>query len=416
MSEITLYSRDNAGNILSWECTVVNKGTSVSLYMNRGRVDGARQISYENNIVGKQGRSDYEQGESRLTSRANKKKRGGYIQLTDEQQRHVDTYTDNIDKINYLQEFIPQYREDADGNAKPMKAAQYYRKKPNWTDPYGVVWKDRKYFYILNPSEPKEKGAVVAKFPMIGQPKINGVRGLLKRVGDKVLATSKDGLPYKAISHITDWCEDNLDIFGEEGETLLDGEFYIEGEPLQIIQSAVKSFDFNTPRVVFVLFDLAIPDFTNIERWQHIKNEIRLDLNSPIERIKTFKVRSDEEAQRLCDKFISQGYEGIILRDREAMYGFGSRRNNMLKLKRTISEDFTIVRIIPQPKGELGMFVCKHKGKEFKVNPTFSDSEKALLLLHPSNYIGKKLQTTFYEWTMDEKPLHIIEPVIRDYE
>ena len=98
------------------------------------------------------------------------------------------------------------------------------------------------------------------------------------------------------------------------------------------------------------------------------------------------------------------------------MYGFGSRRNNMLKLKRTISEDFTIVRIIPQPKGELGMFVCKHKGKEFKVNPTFSDSEKALLLLHPSNYIGKKLQTTFYEWTMDEKPLHIIETVIRDYE
>ena len=395
----------------------INKGTSCSLFMSRGRVDGAKQISYEHNIIGKQGRDNYEQAESRLASRANKKKRGGYIELSKGEQGVLDNTKTVEEQILVLDVLVPSIRTDLDGNAKPMKAAQYYRKKASWTDPYGKLWKDRKYFYITNPYEQKEKGAVVAVFPMSGQPKINGVRAFL-RVGEDgaVILTSKEGLIYLAPNHINIWAQQNIDIFGEKGELILDGELYIEGEPLQTIQSAVKSYDMNTPRVKFVLFDIAIAGFTNAERWSHIKTEIRLDLNSPIERIKTFKVRNDNEAQRLCDKFIAQGYEGIILRDREAMYGFGQRRNNMLKLKRTISEDFSIIRIVPQPKGELGMFVCMYKGKEFKVNPTFSDSEKALLLLNPSDYIGKKLQTVFYEWTMDEKPLHIIETIIRDYE
>ena len=413
MQEITLYSRDNAKNVLSWECTIINRGQDCSLYMSYGRIDGARQLRYEHNIVGKQGRTDYEQAESRLASRANKKKRGGYMELTEEQKYAVDNSPNPYQSIDDL---VPQERTDLDGNAKPMKAAQYFRSQKSWEDPYGKVWKDRKYFYLLNPYEQKEKGAVVAQFPMLGQPKINGVRGLLKLLEGTTVATSKEGLVYSAMTHITDWCNQNKDIFGDEGDIILDGEFYIEGESLQTIQGAVKSYDMNTPRVTFQLFDLAISDFTNIERWSHIKNEIRLDLNSPIQRIRTYRIKSDAQAQAFCDEFISRGYEGLILREEEAMYGFGSRRNNMLKLKRTISREFAIIRVIPQPKGELGMFICSHKGNEFKVNPTFSDSKKALLLLTPLNYIGKKLQTVFYEWTLDDKPLHIIETVIRDYE
>ena len=251
---------------------------------------------------------------------------------------------------------------------------------------------------------------------MEGQPKINGIRSLLSKIDNVVRLTSKEGLEYKAPSHIVKWAEENDEIFGEEGEVILDGELYIEGESLQTIQSAVKSVDFNTPRLKFILFDIAIDNASNELRWEHIKNEIRLDMNSPIERIKNYTVFNDMGAQKLCDMFIKQGYEGIILRDKKANYGFGSRKNNMLKLKRTISEDFKIIKVIPQPKGKLGMFVCRHKNVEFKVNPTFSDSDKALILLHPSDYIGKKLQTDFYEWTLDEKPLHIVRTVIRDYE
>ena len=74
------------------------------------------------------------------------------------------------------------------------------------------------------------------------------------------------------MTHINDWCNQNKDIFGSEGDLILDGEFYIEGESLQTIQGAVKSYDMNTPRVTFVLFDIAVEGATNAERWEHIKN------------------------------------------------------------------------------------------------------------------------------------------------
>jgi len=417
MQEIKLYSRDENKNILMWECYIINKGVTCSLFMSSGLLDGARTINYEHNIVGKQGRDNYEQAESRLKSRANLKKRRGYIELTVEQYREVEV---SQDKNWTLDDIVPMTRLDADGNAKVMKASQYYRSKPNWTDPYGKFWKNRKYFYLQNPYEPKEKGAVIPDFnnkEYSGQCKINGVRAFIRVRKGKVIITSKDGLVYNAVNHINEWCENNQDLFGEDNTIILDGELYIYGESLQVIQSAVKSVDLNTPRVIFILFDIAVEDFTNAERWQHIKNEIRIDLNAPMERVITYKVRSDIEAQRLCDKFIGLGHEGIIIRDKAAPYGFGSRKVNMTKLKRTISKEFTIVRVIPQPKqNHLGMFVCTHKGKEFKVNPTFTDNEKIQLRKHSAIYIGKKLQTSFYEWTDDEKPLHIIETVIRNYE
>jgi ATP-dependent DNA ligase len=301
-----------------------------------------------------------------------------------------------------------------------MKAAQYYTKKTNWIDPYGKLWKERKYFYILNPKEPKEPKAIAAKFPMMIQPKVNGVRAFLylDEEGNAKLK-SKDGLIYTAPSHITDWVNMNIDLIGKDNTIIFDGELYIHGENLQDIQSAVKAYNINTPRVKFILFDLAIPDMNNLERWKTLKEIYAkyASLDTPLELIRTFMISTDEKTQEVTDQFIEQGYEGSILRSPNAEYGFGSRKNTMLKLKRCISMDFDIVRISRQPKRpDLGMFECVYKGKEFTVNPTFSEEDKAKLLISPYDYIGKKLQTRFYEWSNDNKPMHVIETVIRDYE
>ena len=162
MEEITLYSRNNAGNILIWECTVINKNETCSLYISRGLLFGEKTISYEHNIVGKQGRTHYEQAQSRLISRANKKKRAGYIEFSGTDKETIKSTIDSKNLVDYLESLIPKYREDAEGNAKPMKAAQYYRSAkdktkdengkvvtlPYWTDPTGKQWKDRKYYYI----------------------------------------------------------------------------------------------------------------------------------------------------------------------------------------------------------------------------------------------------------------------------
>lgn len=421
--EKTLYCKDNAGNVLIWEIKIINKNETCSLAINRGRLGGAMQLNWEHNIVplnvGKSNETTaYEQAESRLKSRVKKKKRSGYVELTDEQLEKIQD-VDLVQTTMYLKKVLPNERLDLDGFAKPMKASQYFRSKKNWVDPYGKLWSDRKYFYIANPYEPKEPKSIVANFPMMIQPKINGVRAFLYLDNGEARLKSKDGLIYKAPNHITDFANMNIDMFGEDGDIIFDGELYINGEQLQDIQGAVKSYNMNTPRVKFILFDLAIPDVSNIDRWKLLKEIYSkiYTLDTPLETVRTFMINSDEYAQVHTDNFIEQGYEGSILRNPKSEYAFGSRKVNMLKLKRCISMDFDIVRIVTQAKRpDLGMFECVYKGNEFVVNPTFSEEDKAKLLLTPSYYIGKKLQTRFYEWSNDNKPMHVIETVVRDYE
>ena len=424
--KINLYAKDSKGNLLIWSCWILNKVKSCSLGISRGRVDGNKVITWEHNIVPKNvGRSNettaYEQAESRLKSRVNRKKKRGYVELTLEQTAFVDRLN-NLEIIEYLSPIISNERLDEEGFKKPMLAAQYYKSKKDWLDPTGKLWKDRKYYYILNPHAPKEKGAIAPKFPMMLQPKINGVRAFLYLDENKqAKIKSKEGLIYDAPVHITDWANMNIDIFGSDGSYILDGELYIHGESLQVIQSAVKARNLDTQRVKFTWFDIAIEGFSNKDRWQSIKTlkSIYIDkyLGLPIEVVSTKLVKTDETTQKLTDEFISQGYEGSILRNLDANYGFGSRKNNMLKLKRSISEDFMIIDVIPQSKRpDLGMFLCSHNGVEFTINPTFDLDGKIAIMLFPDTYKGKLLQTSFYEWTDANKPLHIIDTVVRDYE
>lgn len=420
-----LYVKDDKGNILVWGIKIEDKHSSCTLIMNRGRFGGAQSLTFENDIVPKNvGKSNentaYEQAMSRFNSRMNKKLKAGYIDLSEEESRNLSLMSTEEDQENYLKNVIPDSRTDAEGFVKPMKASQYFKSKPNWIDPTGKLWKNRKYFYLENPHAPKEKGYSSVVFPSIIQPKINGVRAtiFLDEEG-KCIIKSKEGLRYSNLSHIENFINTNCYLFGEEGDYVLDGELYIHNELLQDIGSAVKKVNFNTPRVRFVIFDIANESLTNLDRIKILHKKIKplVPLDSPVEILRSITVNSDEQVQNYTDEFIKQGYEGSIIRNPDSEYQFGKRRINMLKLKRLISFDFRIISIIPQQKQpKLGMYLCRHKGKEFTINPTKSDSFKEKLLLNRSQYIGLKVQTDFYEWTKEEKPFHIVNTVIRNYE
>lgn len=425
MRNKTLYAKDSVGNVLEWHIEIFPKSNNeADLFMSYGRLGGNKTLKWERNIQGKNiGKSNetnsIEQAEKQLESRVKDKKKRGYLDILEEDMRILE-YASSEELEKYLKEYLPENRLDEEGFIKPMKANQYFKSKKNWIDPYGQIWKDRKYFYLQNPYEPKEKGAIAIDFPCFIQPKINGVRAFIYFTEEGIKVKSKEGKSYNTLHHIEDFSNLNNDMFEYEGQELIfDGELYIHGEALQDISSAVKAANINTPRVKFVLFDLAIEGYTTLQRLTIIKNHIKpkLNENTPIESIKTFIVNKDFTTQMLTQKFIEEGYEGSILRSKEEEYQFGKRTKYMVKLKRLISHDFTIKGVIPQPKNKkLGMYVCSYKGKTFKINPTQSEEYKALLLLNKGEYIGKKLQCSFYEWTNDNKPFHIIETTVRDYE
>lgn len=435
----TLFKKDSKGTILQWDASVGQDLSGVHILIKYGELDGKLVEKKRENIQGKNlnkanETSAIQQASLEVDALYKKKRREGYRSFEDLGYKEEAGNPEQLSVVGFLTANLKFDTRDLEDNLKPMKAQQYFRSKKDkgketWTDPTGKVWDDRKYYYLLNPNVEKEPNSIIMKFPCLIQPKINGVRATISLDDTgKVQILSKDGLRYN-LPLVEEEFQANSEIFTRfttEQDTnvtdiIFDGELYIHGESLQNISSAVKKHNINTPRVKFIVFDLAIPDYTNLERFRLLKELLQFTtetLNSNIEYIKTFRVENDKEVQDKTDKYIEQGYEGSILRNSQGLYAFGKRPQDMCKLKRTITKEFTIIDIIPQDVNpNLGMFVCKTKdGEEFSVTPKMNESEKQVLLYTKQNYIGKQLTCTFYEYTDLGKPFHIIDNLIRDYE
>ena len=350
----------------------------------------------------------------------NTKQREGYKRLSELVEEHPTIiYTHPKEKA--LDLILPTYNTDISGNEIPMKCQQYYRSKKDFVDKTGKKWDDRKYYYLLNPYADKRNDALIIHFPCYIQPKVNGVRAFIKLVNDKVKIFSKKGLEYN-LPHISEWFNSRKYLFGD-GDIIFDGELYIPGEHLQNISSAVRAMQLNTTLVKYYMFDIAIEDLSQKERFALLyspimKNTIQQDLNSPVVLVETRSVGEDKRVQELTDIFIKQGYEGSVCRSFDRLYQFGKRPQSIVKLKRTTSAEFPITDVISQEVDQsLGLFVCSTlDGKEFKVTPRGNENYKKEVLLKASSFIGKQLTCVFYEYTEDGLPYHIIDNIVRDYE
>jgi hypothetical protein len=453
---ITLYARDSKGKILQWNIEVQNNNNSIDIKKSYGEYNGSQAIRWERDIkgvnLGKANETNaWEQAINKCTSYTKRKIKTGYITLEEAKDIYIEEESKpslrilasvkDIDPLSAdLNKYIPKNRTDKDGDIKPMKCQQYYRsakdtyidedgkkKKRNyWTAPDGTVYSDRKYYYMNNPYIEKESGAIIQKFPCIGQPKINGIRGVVKNE-DKVTIKSKEGTVYN-VPQIIDFLNLNSDIFSygvndqDFLQLILDGELYIHGELLQDIRSAVVKHNLNTSRVKLILFDLAIEELDNLDRWKiikkHIKPKLDQHLNCPIEIIQSVIINNDEEAQAYTDKCIKLGFEGAIFRNKTNIYAFGGRPMSITKLKRKIDKEFKITNIVPQEKdSSMGNYTCiTPEGLYFDVTPRGTDDFKRFLLNNKQTVIGKNLTIAFYEYTKDKKPFHILNNLIRDYE
>lgn len=420
----TLYKKDSKGKILKWKAEVNQDAFGVSIHIEYGEYDGKQVQEKRTDIKGKNinksnETSPFQQAHLDVQSLYAKKKKRGYKSLSDLKYSNDDAFA-ATNVYQFLVNNLSINTTDDKGVLKPMKCQQYYRSKKNWIDPSGKEWDDRKYYYLANPNAPKEKNSIIIKFPCLIQPKINGARAFIRMVDGEIKITSKDGLDYN-LPHISDWFKANVNWEELEENVIFDGELYIHGEPLQTISSALKAYNFNTPRLQFVCFDLAIENIPQLERIksmkQILKNSEQL-IETPVFYITTNKIGNDEIAQKFTDDYIKGGFEGSVLRAIDNVYGFGKRPVTIVKLKRCMDAEFKIVDIIPQDKRpDLGLYVCRTKeGKEFKVTPHMSNDEAERLLILKHDYIGKMLTCTFYEYTEDGKPFHVNNSVIRDYE
>ena len=237
--------------------------------------------------------------------------------------------------------------------------------------------------------------------PFYVQPKLDGVR----------LLVSKDG----GISR-TGKIIPGTEILGKglvKGE-YLDGEAYDPNMTFEELTSTFKTEPLKLKFHVFDYFDINNPALPFSDRMIHLRG-IK---NPHYEVVETFEVDKHENMKGYHDMFMSQGYEGTMIRDRTSVYEIGKRSNYLLKYKDFRTDEYEIVDVKEGTGREKGtaIWVCKTGDQHFSVRPEGTLETRKGYLKEKDKYIGKQLTVRYQNLTALSIPRFPVGVAIRDYE
>lgn len=294
-------------------------------------------------------------------------------------------------------EILGEHKTDASGIKKPMLAKDTAKITPD-----NKLWR-KKWF---------------------ASRKYDGVRCMLywDDKSKEVKTASRGGLNYDAAtSHIRNNNEIK-EYFSRNTTMVLDGEIYVHGHSLQEISGTARLDEFDEKRcsvLEYHCYDVAVEKIPFKDRVQ-ILNEISeiLNGNSVIKFVDHCEITSYEEAKRLHDQWVNEGYEGAILRNPDDDYGFGKRSSSMIKLKEFKEEEFEIIGHKLGLRGSEDMvFVLKTKsGIEFEAKPIGDRSKKEDYVNNIDSIVGRFGTVKYFNLTDDGTPFLPVFKVVRDYE
>lgn len=266
--------------------------------------------------------------------------------------------------------------------------------------------------------------------PVWLQPKFNGVRALYQNGRFQ----SREELPWnqKVLAHLS---EPLLSMFPND-RTILDGELYVHGWPLQRINGAVAinrtEPSEDTIQVGYYVFDKVSFDKPFFIRFQEIEGTIRQLQHPSIFAATTVTPPTREWVEDFYAHTVSEGFEGIMYRlglcpyttpkqPREDGRGFLSDKNNrtwhLLKRKSWMDGEFECVGVEEgegKRRGMVGSFVCSIPDYEvngiiqsyttFNVGSGLTDSEAKHYFEHPPT--GRKIKVKFLTYTRDGVPFN----------
>ncbi len=372
-----LYAKASTGKIKTWQIAVTKEedGTAV-IWTNHGYVDGKMQlkpkpIKVGKNIGKKNETTPYDQALSEALS-AHKKKI--------EQKKYItEIPTDDNEPDIYL----------------PMLAKKL---KESWV-----------------------------KFPVMTQPKLNGVRCLAKKIDELTIDyRSRKFKSYNdTLGHLTPFLLEMMRV-----DEIFDGEIYFYGFTFQQIVRRVKKMREDTHLLQFWVYDVA--DETQQAIGRNMLYQTRIpDDHSHIIKVPTTVASTMDEIQINHNQNVGLGYEGTIVRNPEAMYKFDFRSSDLLKKKDFIDKEFVIIggkaEIVAETDEESGAITEQHavvfecqldddSGNTFEVRPRGSVEQRVKWFNELEDIKGKDLTVRYQERSEDNVPIFPVGIVIRDYE
>lgn len=105
-----------------------------------------------------------------------------------------------------------------------------------------------------------------------------------------------------------------------------------------------------------------------------------------------------QEVIRIFEKFLSWGWEGLMIKSIESPYAW-TRNKNVLKMKLMDTADLTVLSVIEaegQGRGTVGKLVCDYKGTTLNIGTgKMTMEEKKNFFANPNLIIGKTIEVAY---------------------
>ena len=262
--------------------------------------------------------------------------------------------------------------------------------------------------------------------------KIDGLRGSIYMGTDGNLHTASrgamnyDAAMYQILSH-----PKLIQLFKENPGIILDGECYHHGYTLQqlsgIARTQKTAVDYDV--LQFYWYDIIDPNSTFDERWsymQDIKDQMNFGFD-PEREFKSGELRIQfvpqeevigwDNMMKLHNQYVSEGWEGLVVRDPDALYRPNGRTNDMIKIKIYKDDCFIVVDKEAGLRGSEDMvFIMQMKdGRTFKAKP-FGDrlQKEEYWDNFETKYKGHLGECKFFYYSDDGIPLQPAFKAFRD--
>ena len=246
--------------------------------------------------------------------------------------------------------------------------------------------------------------------------KLDGVRCIIRKEGDKVTAYSRQGNEFTTLQKVLD------DVKTMPGDFVLDGEICLMdedgNEDFQGIMKQIKRKDHTIENPKYIIFDcLSIEEFDTKEGDTKLSDRLnRLYGGQTKTYTLSFLAQVDiDNEQQLSDMITDadvNGFEGVMLRKNVGYEG--KRSQNLLKCKKfhdaeykVLDIDFKDHRVIREGKEVvipmMAQAYIEHKGYKVAVGSGWNQDQRIKYQANPEKIIGKTITVQYFEESKNQQ-------------
>ena len=303
---------------------------------------------------------------------------------------------------------------------------------------------DKKFYEPMLAHNYKDRADEV-KFPVYSQPKLDGIRCVIRLEKGEVVARTRNGKIIEAIPHITNSLKNFLQ---QNQEVILDGELYNHDfkdnfnkitslvrkqKPVKTNSDTEKSFLKKQDKWAQSLEESE----SNIEYWVYdcpviaqaketvpfslrfntLQNSLRP--NDYVKFVPTIEIQGQRSLNSVYEEYLRDGFEGQMVR-RDMAYE-QKRSTFLLKRKEFKDAEYKVIDIHEGNGNRLGtaknlVLIDDKTKREFSSNIKGNFEYLAEIFNNKEQYIGKLATIKFFEYTPDGIPRFPFAIAFRDYE